>query len=401
LEIFGPLLSGAAIVVASRPQATDATCCAHLISDHGVTIAQATPAHWTLLLQSGLQIPANLTTLCGGEALLPQLAERLASGSSTTWNLYGPTETTIWSTTQKLRKCDLGPSAASDAAPIGHPIGNTKIYVLDVNTEPVPIGVPGEIHIGGIGLMRGYWQRPDASAARLVPNHFVQHDSEQMYATGDIGRYLSDGTIEFLGRADQQVKIRGYRVELGEIENALEQHLGVARAIVLLKRLSLTDQNLAAYIEPREPNHLFSQDDLLAHLRKTLPSYMVPSEFFIVGVLPTTPNGKLDRNALIFLAPPAIAQTSRVKPSTITQQQLAEIWTIVLGQDVGITADFFACGGHSLRATQLISRINSRFGLSLPLSAAFAFPTVQVMAEQVELLCWLRGTTGASPLTER
>ena len=367
LELLLPLTCGARVVIADRETAADAARLARLIETGGTTIMQATPATWRMLLDSGWRGDAKLKILCGGEALPADLAERLLACCGELWNVYGPTETTIWSSIDRVR--------SGDAITIGRPIDNTTMFIVDARMQLVPDGVPGELLIGGAGLARGYLARPELTAEK-----FVDFRGSRVYRTGDVARWRRDGRIEVLGRADHQVKIRGFRIELGEIESVLAQHASVAEVVVVAREERAGDKRLVAYIVPHDAAP--SSSDLRAHLRTQLPDYMIPSAFVVLEQMPLTPNGKIDRRALP--APDAIAVETPVAPRTPEEQMLAGIWAEVLGVgSVGVADDFFALGGHSLLAAQLIARVSKAFGVEVPLRRLFDAPTVATFAEAV------------------
>ena len=300
---------------------------------------QATPFTWRMLLASGWQGSRELKILCGGEALSEDLASQLAPRCASLWNMYGPTETTIWSSIQRVPE-NIGKIS------LGRPIANTQYYVLDEHLNPVPVGVAGELHIGGAGLARGYLNRPELVSEKFISNPFSENPKERLYKTGDRVRYLPGGEIEFLGRIDDQVKIRGYRIELGEIEAMLSQHAGIQQAVVLAREDISGDRRLVSYAVAT-PGSTVSASDLRTFLLKKLPEYMVPSIFVSLESLPLTANGKLDRKAL-----PAPDQTRSDLSETITpprtpvEEILAGIWSEVLKLDkVGIHDNFF----HSRR----------------------------------------------------
>jgi acyl carrier protein len=269
--------------------------------------------------------------------------------------------------------------------PIGRPIANTQIYILDSHLQPVPAGVPGELHIGGAGLARGYLNRPEHTAEKFIPNPFSDEPGARLYKTGDLVRYLPEGNIEFLRRIDQQVKIRGFRIELGEIKTVLSKHPAVREAVVVARDDNPGDKRLVAYVVPRrEPVPTISE--LRSFLKEKLPEHMVPSAFVFLDTLPLTPNGKVDRKVLP--APDrqtATQENPLVPPSTSGQKMIAEIWAKVLKVDrVGIHDNFFDLGGHSLLATQVISRLRDAFQLELPVRVLFERPTIEELALTVE-----------------
>jgi len=382
LELHLPLSRGARIVLASRDDAADADGLARLLERHAVTVMQATPATWRLLLNNGWRGRAGLTVLCGGEALPAELASRLAGLGGAVWNLYGPTETTIWSTRARIDGAPGGPTTS-----IGRPIANTRIYLLDGMGQPVPLGVAGEIHIGGVGVARGYLNRPELTAERFIDSPFVPGD--RLYKTGDLGRYLPDGSIEFLGRNDFQVKLRGFRIELGEIEARLAEHPGVREAVVLARADGTGETGLVAYYIPgvgTEPEIA----DLKAYLAALLPDYMVPAAYLQLETWPLTPNGKLDRKALPAPDGAAYATRGYVAPVGSAEQALAELWSEVLGvEKVGRHDSFFDLGGHSLMATRLVSRIRATIGLDLPLRLLFEAPSIQQIVGHIDAMALL------------
>jgi hypothetical protein len=291
--------------------------------------------------------------------------------------MYGPTEATIWSTIQKLEP-GAGP------VPIGRPIANTQVYVLDAGRQPVPIGVTGELYLGGDGLARGYLNRPELTAERFIPNPFSAVPGARLYGTGDLVRLRPDGAIEWLGRADGQTKIRGLRIELGEIEAALGACRGVRQAAVTLREPTPGDQRLAAYVVPL-PSAELNLADLPVDLKERLPDYMVPSSFTIVNALPLTPNGKVDRQALPTPGDSGpLAGSSFAPPRTETERLVASIWAEVLKLTrVGLHDNFFDLGGHSLLIVRVHSRLEKLMKDAPPLVDLFQYPTVAALAERI------------------
>ncbi|MBI4662221.1 MAG: amino acid adenylation domain-containing protein [Verrucomicrobia bacterium] len=374
LELYLPLTLGARVVLVSRETATDGAELQKTLRDSRATVMQATPATWRLLLESGWKGMPGLTALSGGETLPRQLANSLADRCAALWNLYGPTETTIWSAAERVLPGD-GP------VPTGRPIAETQIYVLDGRLEPVPIGVAGEVYIGGAGVARGYRNRPDLTAERFVPDAFGPRPGQRLYRTGDLARFLADGRIEHLGRLDHQVKLRGYRIELGEVEAALRRHAAIRESVVALQTDGPGREHLVAYVATGGHRSL-SFDELRAFLKEKLPSYMIPSIFVSLESLPMTPNGKIDRPALPLPGRSAWREGERyTAPRTALEEILAGIWTKLFGQDrVSIRADFFKLGGHSLLAVQLIARIRTAFKIDLPVRVLFEAPTIEQLA---------------------
>ncbi|HEU0053788.1 MAG TPA: amino acid adenylation domain-containing protein, partial [Longimicrobium sp.] len=317
LELFLPLLSGARVEILDRFTASDPALLRDAIAAGGGTVLQATPATWRLLVDSGWEGGEGLRALSGGEALPAELAARLRERVGALWNVYGPTETTIWSTARHL---GAGPDVGRGPVSIGAPVANTRVYVLDSYLSPVPVGVPGELYIGGAGVARGYLGRPGLTAEKFVPDPFAAEPGARLYRTGDLARWRTDGTLEFLGRNDHQVKVRGFRIELGEIEAALRRAPGVTDCAVVAREDEAGDQRLVAYVVGEA-----EAAALRGQLRLSLPEYMVPGAFVALEALPLTPNGKLDRKAL---PAPDLAPAERryVAPRTPVEEVLAEIW---------------------------------------------------------------------------
>lgn len=376
LELYLPLSVGARVVVASRDVATDGTRLQELLA--GVTVMQATPATWRLLLEAGWQGSPQLKILCGGEALSRELADKLLDRSASVWNMYGPTETTIWSTISKVEP-EKGP------VPIGRPLANTHIYILDQQLQPVPRGVSGELYIGGDGLARGYLNRPELTAERFIPNPFSSEPGARLYKTGDLTRYLPDGSIEYLGRLDHQVKIRGFRIELGEVEAVISEHPAVQTCVVLAREDVPSEKRLVAYLVAAQQGPPPSVSELRGYLKERLPDYMVPSVFVVLEKLPLTPNGKVDRRALP--APDAARPelgAAYVSPRSAVEEVIASIWAEALGiEKVGVADNFFELGGHSLLATQVVSRIEEAFAVEVSLRSLFESPTVAALVESM------------------
>jgi amino acid adenylation domain-containing protein len=374
LEIFLPLSVGAQVALVSREVASDGVLLSAELKRTSTTVMQATPATWRLLLEAGWEGGPHLKILCGGEAWSAELANELLMRCGSLWNMYGPTETTIWSTAHKV-------ADAAKPVAIGRPIANTTIYLLDKNLNPVPIGVPGELHIGGAGLARGYHNRPELTAEKFIPDPFSTEPGARLYKTGDKVRHLPDGNIEFLGRMDHQVKIRGFRIELGEIETVLGQCSSVGVCVVVVREDVPGDKRLVAYLTAKagEPPNV---SELRSLLQTKLPEYMVPSAFVTLDRFPLTPSGKLDRKALPMpdLARPEL-EKAFVAPRTRTEEVLAGIWCEVLGlKQVGVHDNFFDLGGHSLLAVRLQARVEKQLGKRLPLAAFFQSPTVGELA---------------------
>ncbi|MGK3987805.1 amino acid adenylation domain-containing protein [Sorangium sp. So ce136] len=416
LELYLPLSVGASVELVSREVAADGLQLRAAIERSGATCMQATPATYVALLEAGALPRALRKILCGGEALPRALAERLLQGGAEVWNLYGPTETTIWSAAARLWPTAPAPRdgrGGEAACPIGRPIDNTQIYLLDGEGRPAPIGVPGELHIGGAGLALGYLSRPGLTAERFVPDPFSAAPGARLYRTGDLARFRPDGAIEFRGRTDQQIKLRGHRIELGEIEAAIAEHPAIKASAVACRDAGLAEKELVAYLVEdaagdahadlrgapgplAAPRESALAESVREHLARRLPAYMVPAVYVRLDALPLTPNGKVDRGALPAPDRPARGQEERVAPRTDDERRLARIWAEVLGVDgVGATDDFFELGGHSLRATQVVSRIRDAVGIELPLRCLFEARTVRALA--VELGARGRRSPRAAP----
>jgi amino acid adenylation domain-containing protein len=370
LEFFLPLTVGARVALATKEEIFDAARMKTLLCESGATVMQATPSFWEFLVDAGWTGDRHLKILCGGEALSRELAEQLLTRGLEVWNLYGPTETTIWSTLTKLAP-GKGPVS------IGRPIANTQVFILDFHLQPVPVGVPGELYIGGKGVARGYLNQPELTAEKFISSP----DGSPLYKTGDIARYRSDGGIECLGRNDFQIKLRGRRIDLGEIESALRRHPDVRDAVVSLKEENPGQKRLAAYVlaaAGTSPNTTSLQE----LLKSKLPDYMVPNAFVLLDKFPLTPNGKVDRKALSARTP-GVAGPDRsfTPPHTITQETLAQIWRELLQVPrVGIHDNFFELGGHSLLAMQFLARVRPAFEAELTLRHIFEAPTIAELA---------------------
>ncbi|MBV7338365.1 amino acid adenylation domain-containing protein [Chloroflexi bacterium TSY] len=357
LELYLPLITGARLVVIDPETATDGRVLADELKRHGATVMQATPATWRLLLESGWTGRDGLKMLCGGEALPVDLVQKLLMFEGELWNMYGPTETTIWSTTHRILPEETTIS-------IGRPIANTQIYLLDKHLQPVSPGVVGELYIGGDGLARGYLNRDELTAEKFGQHPFDESPNARLYATGDLARYLPDGRIECLGRSDSQVKLRGFRIELGEIEATLNQQAGIRQAAVVVCEDGPGDKRLVAHLVAEEEQP--SVSELRNGLRQYLPEYMIPATFIFLDAMPLTQNGKVDRKALP--APDGqevLSEQEYVAPQTPVEIELASIWSDILNApQVGLHDNFFDLGGHSLLATRMIVRLRDRLSRS-------------------------------------
>jgi amino acid adenylation domain-containing protein len=346
-----------------------------------VTLINTVPSGIAALLRllRGTPLPASVRTVnLAGEPLRPHLVREIQNAGTVekVYDLYGPSEDTTYST-KALREGD-GPEI------IGRPISNTQAYLLDRNLEPVPIGVSGEVYLGGEGIARGYYNRPELTAESFIPNPFDRKPGSRLYKTGDVARYLPDGTIQYLGRLDHQVKIRGYRIELGEIETTLNQLTGIKEAVVVAREDEPGDIRIVAYVVPEEEP--LSPPDLREFLKQTLPEYMVPAAFVELGEVPLTPNGKLDRQALPKPTGSLTGlETKFLAPRNPVEKVLAKIWSEVLGLErVGARDNFYELGGHSLLATQVVARVGQTFEVELPLRVFFENPTVAGLTEVLE-----------------
>jgi amino acid adenylation domain-containing protein len=376
LELFLPLITGARVVIASREVAADGVRLRALLNRCGATVMQATPATWRLLLAAGWTGSPELKILCGGEAWSTDLADALLPRCKSLWNMYGPTETTIWSSVARVE--------AGKPIILGRPIANTTFYILDPFSEPAPAGVPGELYIGGDGVAEGYLNRPGLTNERFVSDPFSGKPGARLYKTGDVVRRLPDGSTEFLHRIDQQVKIRGFRIELGEIESALNKYPGVTQCVSLAREDEPRDQRLVAYIVPANPQVAPSSAELREFLKQKLPAHMIPAAFVTMRDLPLTPNGKIDRKALA--SPdlsPAEDSPARpvVPPRTPVEFELLRIWEQVLGVKIASVRDsFFDLGGHSLLAVHIFGEIEKVFHVGLPLATLYEAPAIEDIA---------------------
>lgn len=331
-------------------------------------------------MEAGWQGDKSLKALVGGEALSRDLTDQLLDRCGEVWNMYGPTETTIWSTIFRVTNKD-------EPILIGRPIANTTVYLLDKDLRPVPIGVPGELHIGGDGLAHGYFNREALTNEKFILNPFGRVPGERIYKTGDLARYRSDGHIECLGRLDQQVKVRGFRIELGEIETALADHAGVGNNVVVAREDKPGEKRLVAYIVA-EKDATISLSEIRANLKKILPDYMIPSAFVVMDELPLTPNGKINRLALpVPDSSQSMGSREYIGPRSPLEKMIADIWSEGLNTPrLGVHDNFFELGGHSLLATRVVSRLkDSDFAVDISVRQLFENPTVAELADVVRL----------------
>ncbi|HEX5884419.1 MAG TPA: amino acid adenylation domain-containing protein [Pyrinomonadaceae bacterium] len=383
-EIWGALLNGSRLVVLEKDTVLSPTELGRQLVDQQISVLFLTTALFHLMAQSRPEIFASLTyVIFGGDAADAQFVQRVLERGKPRHlvNGYGPTEGTSFTTSYEAQEKDIG----ARTTPIGRPLPNTDAWVLDRETQMVPVGVAGELHIGGDGLARGYIPRPGLTAEKFVPHPFSAEPGARLYRTGDLVRYQDDGNIEFLRRMDQQVKVRGFRVELGEIESSLNQYWAIVESVVIAGKDASGETRLIAYIVPEEGVEPTSSE-LWAFLQEKLPSYMLPSVFVTITELPLTPNGKVDRRAL-----PVPAQigdevgTNFIPPRTDMEVMVAEIWRQTLGiTQVGVGSNFFDLGGHSLLGTRVMSQIRENCGIELPLRVLFEAPTVAALARRLE-----------------
>lgn len=381
LELYLPLSVGAHLVLAPRDMARDPERLAKLLADSRATCMQATPATWRMLINGGWPGDQSLKVLCGGESLDADLAAKLLERSRKVWNLYGPTETTIWSTVHQV-------TSAEEPVPIGHPIANTEIYVLDDRLRPVPPGVAGDVYIGGEGLARGYLNRPDLTAEKFIPHPFPREGSgRRIYKTGDVGCYRADGTLLLSGRGDDQVKVRGYRIEPNEIVATLNRHRTVRASVVVAREEASGEKRLVAYVVGCKGSAL-CESDLREHLRVYLPEYMIPSVFVEMESLPLNSNGKIERKALpVPTTENTLRDEMQREPASPIEKRVAETLAGLLEvHAVGSGDNFFDLGGHSLLATQFISHLRDSFGVELTLRHLFDMPTVAGISATIEHL---------------
>jgi amino acid adenylation domain-containing protein len=378
VELLAPVLAGGCVVIADAEQVRDAARLRELLADSGATAMQATPAGWRMLVDAG-GIPDGVKLrITAGEPLPRDLADTMGTGAGVrVWNLYGPTETTIYSG---------GAAVAPSPAPIeiGSVIAGTQLYLLDTGLRPVPPGVTGEVYIGGAGVAHGYHAAPGMTADRFVPDPFSGRPGARMYRTGDVGRWREPGRIELAGRADRQIKIRGYRIESGEVEAALRSHADVAQAVVSV-RGGGHDVRLVGYLVTRSGAD-GPPEGLHEHLREILPDYMVPAAFVVLPALPLTGSGKIDHRALPDPDWGAAAGQVPVAPRTAAESRLAAIFAelLALPAPVGVSDNFFTLGGHSLTATKLMARVRDVFRVDLPIRALFSDPTVAGLAAAID-----------------
>ncbi|MDJ0793308.1 MAG: amino acid adenylation domain-containing protein [Woeseiaceae bacterium] len=379
LEMLGPLMVGGTVVIADADTTKDGVLLRKALETKGISCMQATPSTWRMLFESGWEGNKKLLVMCGGEAVSPDLADRLAAKHLQAWNMYGPTETTIWSTVGLL-------SAGERPVRLGAPIHNTRLYVLDSNRQVVPPGIAGELYIGGDGVAMQYWKRPELTEQKFVELPFADG---MVYSTGDEVRYLSDGGLEFLGRLDGQIKLHGYRIELGDIEAAIQRHENVAEVAVTVKEFGQDDKRLVAYVRTRDGD--VEATEVRKFVSDDLPSYMIPHHVVQLAEFPLTPNRKLDRKALpLPEGGKEIGDSDRGELETDTQRAIADIWKRVLGVgEVGSNDDFFDLGGHSILVTKVVALIKTELQQELPFRRFFEAPVLADVADAVDALAVL------------
>jgi amino acid adenylation domain-containing protein len=386
LELFLPIITGAEVILASREAAQDPRLLIKLMNDSKATIMQATPATWRLLLEVGWTGKPGLRMLCGGEALPRKLANELLQRGEL-WNMYGPTETTIWSATSRVE-------AGDDPVTIGPPINNTRFYVLDEKQQPLPIGVPGELYIGGDGVATGYFRNAQLTAERFISNPLTKNPGDRLYRTGDLVRYRPDGCLEFLGRLDNQVKVRGFRIELGEIESVLARHPDIRECVVAAQEDESGTNRLVAYCVPQQ-SEACSTENLRSWVASSLPEYMVPSVFVSIPALPHTPNGKVDRKALVRLDTLSLLEQNLfIAPRTDLEAKLATVCADVLHLDrLSVHDSLFDLGADSIHLFQIIARAAS-VGMMLAPQQVLRLRTVAAIAAEIN-----HGSSECGPAT--
>ena len=389
LELFLPLVCGGSVLLAGADDVSDGERLIELMDRGEATVMQATPSTWRLLVESGWKGRRSLRVLVGGEAFPTDLVAALHLRTRDVWNVYGPTETTIWSTLHRV----VGTEERS--VPIGRPLANTRCYVLDARQKPVPPGRAGELYLGGDGLARGYAGRPDLTADRFLNLDPGDGSRQRLYRTGDLVRLGPSGELEYLGRLDQQVKVRGYRIELGDVEAALLQIPSISAAVALVRE-SGGEAELAAFVIPAS-GPAPAESELLNALRAVLPGYMIPSRIAVVSAFPLTPNGKVDRLGLAKSSvPEAAPPLADGMPSDPLEGELAGVWGEILGRPpVGIHDNFFSLGGHSLQALRMVTRLRNQLAVPVALADLFVHPTVSGLAGRIRNLL---GSAGASPI---
>jgi amino acid adenylation domain-containing protein len=380
LEFFLPLVTGGHLIVAGRDDTRDGARLARLLEEYHVTTMQGTPATWQLLIEAGWKGSPSLRVLCGGESLPRELASQLLVRGKSLWNLYGPTETTIWSTIAEIK-------SSENLLVIGRPIDNTEVFIVNEHGQPAATGVSGELLIGGVGLARGYRNRTKLTRERFFRVSIDEFPEHRFYRTGDVVRLLGSGQIEFLGRKDSQVKLRGFRVELGEVENCLLRHGQIQKATVIAQEDESKGKTLVAYLVSKEPAP--SNPQLRKFLREHLPEYMIPNAFVTLDSLPMTASGKVDRKLLPKpVRNDAVPRLSEGQEDLLSGQ-LMRIWEEILDvRPIGLDDNFFDVGGHSLLAARLFARLNQQLNINLPLATLYEAPTIQELSDLLNDRGW-------------
>ncbi|HKT29383.1 non-ribosomal peptide synthetase [Dyella sp.] len=395
MELMLPLSVGAEVIIADRDDVRDGAALRKLVEQSDATMMQATPSGWRILIEAGWQGRERFRAVSGGEPLAVDLAEALLQRCSEVWNGYGPTETTVYSTYWRVEHPRSGIF-------IGRPVANTQVHILDEHRAPCPLGVPGEIYIGGAGVTLGYLNRPELDAERFLPDPFANSNDARMYRTGDRGRWLANGMLEHLGRLDFQVKVRGYRIELGEIEAVLADVPEVDRAVVMAREDRPGDVRLVAYVVMREQPG-FDEAALREPLKQRLPDYMLPQHIIPLDAIPLLPNGKTNRKALPAPQIHSVASdTARIAPRDDDERRVAAAMESVLSlPDLDVRDDFFALGGHSLLAAQLTARLNREFGITLSFRTLFDAPTIAELAKAIRAQVASGTAPATQPITRR
>jgi amino acid adenylation domain-containing protein len=374
-EIFAPLIAGAHLVVAPRSVAIDGRLLAKAIREHGVTMLQATPAGWQVLLEAGWEGQAGLKMLTAGEPLTWILAQRLLERGAALWNLYGPTEATVYATGNRIHK--------DTKITVGRPLVNCTAYVLDEHHQRLPMGATGELFLGGICVGAGYLNRPELTSEKFLADPFSREAGARLYRTGDLARVLPNGEIDLLGRADNQVKLRGYRIELEEIEAVLDSHPFIRKSVAKVVNVGDGHQSLVAFVVPRDKNRV-DEEDWRQHALRSLPWYMVPSSFEVVESFLLTPNGKVDRKALpeFQFSKPLETEGGVEVQEDCLELTVLDCWRRLLNRpDIGLDHDFFQAGGHSLLAMRMLAEMNKKLSLKIPVSHLVEAPTARRFAE--------------------
>jgi len=376
-ELFLPLIVGAKTHILSKSILSDGNLLLQALRSSRSTIMQATPTTWQMLISSGWDTTTNLKVICGGEALPEGLAQMILARTGILWNFYGPTETTVWSTCYKM-------TASESEVLIGQPIANTTTYILDQKMNPTPIGVPGELFIGGAGVTKGYLKRPGLTQQTFIVDQFSDDKNALLYKTGDMALYLPDGNIRLLGRTDHQLKIRGYRVEPGEIESALEKHALVMQAIVIAHSFADGDTRLVSFVVPQKGEKIVEME-LRDHLLNILPHYMLPSKFIAIEKMPLTPNKKVDRKALPDPDTDNLEKDQDyVPPRNETEKVIADIWGKILRRSsIDINDSFFSVGGNSILTIQLSVLLQKAFNKEISVTSLFQYPTIKGFADYI------------------